>query len=226
MWGVKNTEQEAEWSENPALVAVSGGSGGTSPPTRGKRRPARPARSRCRNIPAHTGKTGPNAYPARTPPEHPRPHGENAKMLALAKLSSGTSPPTRGKRCWEIGAVCTSRNIPAHTGKTVGLSAEGGKHAEHPRPHGENDGMPRAGQCDYGTSPPTRGKLRREKARLDIARNIPAHTGKTSAWASHQRARPEHPRLHGENTTVGASAARGAGTSPPTRGKLLEDRRG
>ena len=50
---------------------------------------------------------------------------------------------------------------------------------EHPRARGENFGRWRFALRLVGTSPRTRGKLTHPNYSPDLARNIPAHAGKT-----------------------------------------------
>ena len=96
---------------------------GTSPPTRGKRRMPLQMVMILRNIPAHTGKTPTAERAAGSPPEHPRPHGENWARSCARWAACGTSPPTRGKRRCGRPRPGRGRNIPAHTGKTLFLSS-------------------------------------------------------------------------------------------------------
>ena len=73
-----------------------------------------------------------------------------------------------------------------------------------------------------GSSPLTRGKLRRRGCPRCQRRLIPAHAGKTA------RSRPQrprcraHPRSRGENGQDGHDEGAPAGSSPLTRGKLLQ----
>ena len=71
--------------------------GGSSPLTRGKRRPFRPRRLWRGLIPAHAGKTchcGDGDWTGRA---HPRSRGENAVSRVVAFFEKGSSPLTRGK---------------------------------------------------------------------------------------------------------------------------------
>ena len=71
--------------------------GGSSPLTRGKRRPPRLRRRHVRLIPAHAGKTSGTQPCASTRRAHPRSRGENRLMSAALCTSRGSSPLTRGK---------------------------------------------------------------------------------------------------------------------------------
>ena len=154
---------------------------GTSPLTRGKRPRSRNGLPIHRNIPAHTGKTLTHTKWRKLTPEHPRSHGENAGVIHMTGASDGTSPLTRGKRLAHSTLKTKQRNIPAHTGKTPPSKAQPRRTSEHPRSHGENNGQGCWRRPPGGTSPLTRGKPKGERAQAAYNRNIPAHTGKTTA---------------------------------------------
>ena len=76
-----------------------------------------------------------------------------------------------------------------------------------------------------GSSPLTRGKLRRRNVRARPARLIPAHAGKTVALRYRRTRLPAHPRSRGENVVADTKKFSRAGSSPLTRGKhRLADR--
>ena len=103
---------------NPGFCACKTYTCGTSPRTRGKRVGVLHPAARCRNIPAHAGKTTIYAPTSTTYPEHPRARGENAWKPSKARPNPGTSPRTRGKLPALVRASGAWRNIPAHAGKT------------------------------------------------------------------------------------------------------------
>ena len=70
---------------------------------------------------------------------------------------------------------------------------------EHPRSRGENFLLVRALFEIAGTSPLTRGKLVGVVQDEDLARNIPAHAGKTKTTEGDFELAKEHPRSRGEN---------------------------
>ena len=130
---------------------------GSSPLTRGKP-DALPHAGGCeRLIPAHAGKTGPQAdrpdrrlIPAhagktkndnhvrRPHPAHPRSRGENTGCPQTTHGSPGSSPLTRGKP----DAIRQDRHhhrlIPAHAGKTPPPATKRPPSTAHPRSRGEN----------------------------------------------------------------------------------------
>ena len=154
---------------------------------------------RRRNIPAHAGKTAPTYTEKTLSAEHPRACGENVAMPAAWAVEAGTSPRTRGKHRRKNPPNPTGRNIPAHAGKTSGLFTIPNHFEEHPRARGENAFRGGRQYVADGTSPRTRGKQGIAVSRIDNARNIPAHAGKTSAHCSMRWGRREHPRARGEN---------------------------
>ena len=118
--------------------------GGSSPLTRGKLVHDRHDGLGPRLIPAHAGKTPGTKFWYRFPAAHPRSRGENGTRRTQAVARSGSSPLTRGKLglkpAWEpiVGL------IPAHAGKTIGVSGFICGPPAHPRSRGENRrGRPR-----------------------------------------------------------------------------------
>ena len=100
-------------SDFPAFHSV-----GSSPLTRGKRRPrgwpARPARL----IPAHAGKTSMAVWKSSRETAHPRSRGENAGTSMEDMGAIGSSPLTRGKPVPALPTPPADGLIPAHAGKT------------------------------------------------------------------------------------------------------------
>ena len=89
----------------------------------------------------------------------------------------------------------------------------------HPRSRGENRFHDRGCRDADGSSPLTRGKL---VCVLRAASNrglIPAHAGKTRAFADESSGTAAHPRSRGENTTRVIATFSDCGSSPLTRGK-------
>ena len=96
----------------------------------------------------------------------------------------------------------------------------------HPRSRGENVAYSDVRSVYAGSSPLTRGKLRRRNVRARPARLIPAHAGKTVALRYRRTRLPAHPRSRGENVVADTKKFSRAGSSPLTRGKLLDRRVG
>ncbi len=144
--------------ENFELLAIGYLTQGTSPRTRGKLQHLNADGSDVRNIPAHAGKTIGRAACPFDLQEHPRARGENKFEASESPCTKGTSPRTRGKLKIVVMIGDSTRNIPAHAGKTNELANFHKPFQEHPRARGENFQIPVGGGSDFGTSPRTRGK--------------------------------------------------------------------
>ena len=112
--------------------------------------------------------------------------------------------------------------IPAHAGKTPRRSSSTSSNWAHPRSRGENAvDLPR-GSAIAGSSPLTRGKHDARQGRQRDRGLIPAHAGKTCPGNRSTRTTRAHPRSRGENHPRGRESTARCGSSPLTRGKLLE----
>ena len=192
---------------------------GTSPHTRGKQISDLKSSSFGRNIPAHAGKTGKLFEWIRCRREHPRARGENTHSVWVLRINPGTSPRTRGTLGKCLGMGCSTRNIPAHAGKTMPPGRERPFRPEHPRARGENNQSRLVWKILAGTSPRTRGKPWLAQVVAGRLRNIPAHAGKTPMMSLKTPAPVDHPRARGENGQCCVSSMTPRGTSPRTRGK-------
>ena len=131
----------------------------------------------------------------------------------------GSSPLTRGKRGREKAKAEALRLIPAHAGKTEKMVLIPSQTPAHPRSRGENVRTLGGGRAVAGSSPLTRGKRGREKAKAEALRLIPAHAGKTEKMVLIPSQTPAHPRSRGENVRTLGGGRAVAGSSPLTRGK-------
>ena len=131
---------------------------GSSPLTRGKRRPGARPPSPVGLIPAHAGKTPTWCTPTVACWAHPRSRGENANFLGAVVSSPGSSPLTRGKQVHAVRRWFRGGLIPAHAGKTCSSLIFFSFYGAHPRSRGENVSMAPLGAQGWGSSPLTRGK--------------------------------------------------------------------
>ena len=193
-------------------------------------------------IPAHAGKTGARARFSRRSRAHPRSRGENESAACASRWWMGSSPLTRGKRSARSRSSRTEGLIPAHAGKTELRTGHRGWHGAHPRSRGENPRQGRDGRERSGSSPLTRGKLYQhietrvisglipahagKRGGCDACPErwglIPAHAGKTDARVGLDGGDGAHPRSRGENLSSLAGRRAREGSSPLTRGKLLQ----
>ena len=193
---------------------------GSSPLTRGKQHPRHCRRGLHRLIPAHAGKTAPLLQLPQARAAHPRSRGENSARCMSAAGVVGSSPLTRGKLAGLLVFVGIFRLIPAHAGKTSLQTTCSSRHGAHPRSRGENFVADYVLFKAWGSSPLTRGKLRRRCPKHEGVRLIPAHAGKTATRRRTKSPQRAHPRSRGENSSLWRVAACSSGSSPLTRGKL------
>ena len=141
-------------------------------------------------------------------------------------MKLGSSPLTRGKPDDGRGQGVDVRLIPAHAGKTQNWIDKVNDAGAHPRSRGENRlGAHRRG-VEVGSSPLTRGKLKRHVHVAVVGRLIPAHAGKTTRSGESWSDPPAHPRSRGENDGERYTGDAQPGSSPLTRGKLWVARSG
>ena len=170
---------------------------GSSPRVRGKRW------ARTSNVPGRRA--------------HPRVCGENVEAAIASYQRAGSSPRVRGKRSGLQRHLAQRRLIPARAGKTTGGRPPSGAPWAHPRVCGENFVRPADGSGGHGSSPRVRGK--HGALRLHRDRLIPACAGKTVVATEACPSSRAHPRVCGENLTMGMYRLRPPGSSPRVRGK-------
>ena len=147
--------------------------------------------------------------------------GENPILHASSAAGSGSSPRVRGKPA--SPATCTWERglIPACAGKTGSPSARPGLWAAHPRVCGENITQVSPVMSSKGSSPRVRGKRVHSQKFIKAVRLIPACAGKTPRRRARRRPGGAHPRVCGENMSLGRYPHGGPGSSPRVRGKHL-----
>ena len=114
------------------------------------------------------------------------------------------------------------RFIPAYAGNTPVASCAPPPWPVHPRLRGEHGLVLDHVEIDAGSSPPTRGTQDRELLGVGGYRFIPAYAGNTGLLHRHVHRPTVHPRLRGEHMLCVAQAGDKIGSSPPTRGTLLQ----
>ena len=172
---------------------------GSSPLTRGKRRPPTTISPSRGLIPAHAGKTGHRQARRHPKTAHPRSRGENRRQRSAQPYSVGSSPLTRGKHVAAAARPARTRLIPAHAGKTASCTGLPAPSWAHPRSRGENA----VGEFRYP----------------NVSGLIPAHAGKTKDSMTDNDANAAHPRSRGENSRQVIPWLVARGSSPLTRGK-------
>ena len=202
----------------PRVVRVEG----SSPLTRGKPLLPLDPCGASRLIPAHAGKTIGGSLSPLPMTAHPRSRGENLSPSSWSHCRRGSSPLTRGKRIAKIAKRALGRLIPAHAGKTISSSRMYQNDAAHPRSRGENLSVRSPVASDSGSSPLTRGKPSHQARRNRGPGLIPAHAGKTRCLSRSTKCLRAHPRSRGENHVDLGARGCDVGSSPLTRGKLLQ----
>ena len=115
------------------------------------------------------------------------------------------------------------RIIPAYAGSTSTSTSRRLEIADHPRIRGEHVIFRDDQALSKGSSPHTRGAPARFLGGAWLWRIIPAYAGSTVHRRPHLRRRRDHPRIRGEHRFRAFSAPRRRGSSPHTRGALLQD---
>ena len=208
--------------ENSTSKPVSKAKPGSSPLTRGKRAPVGSMSFTRGLIPAHAGKTSRRRCRRWRAGAHPRSRGENAQGDHVARAVAGSSPLTRGKRFRVRSKQSFEGLIPAHAGKTFQAELEMIQERAHPRSRGENASQRAALDGPRGSSPLTRGKHAEQLPDLQGGGLIPAHAGKTRRGGAVGCRPRAHPRSRGENLHLVCAGLEDRGSSPLTRGKLVE----
>ena len=110
---------------------------GSSPHTRGTRRPESPLTPGLRFIPAYAGNApGPRTTSA-DGSVHPRIRGERGVSPTPHLRNHGSSPHTRGTRPLRVIVACVHRFIPAYAGNANGPRGPSWTDTVHPRIRGE-----------------------------------------------------------------------------------------
>ena len=175
-----------------------------------------------RLIPAHAGKTSSLSASRSRPWAHPRSCGDNLLLVLPSGSVQGSSPLVRGKQPGTPRGQPRARLIPAHAGKTRIARRTHCCRGAHPRSCEENSQEGLNYQTVTGSPPLTRGKPSRPANGSKLGRLIPAHAGKTQASRHRLPDREAHPRSRGENSTDWRKDSKLSGSSPLTRGKLLD----
>ena len=184
------------------------------------------AHGRLRFIPTHAG-NGASPTPVCSPPTvHPHARGERIFHLWSRSRRSGSSPRTRGTVRITRCSGPSERFIPTHAGNGRSCALRLARVAVHPHARGERGATGLNEFGSVGSSPRTRGTARNAASFGGVYRFIPTHAGNGPRGPSTAPRGPVHPHARGERGTARASARRGYGSSPRTRGTVSGLRRG
>ena len=193
---------------------------GSSPHTRGTRRPCSQSAAGQRFIPAYAGNARLLVPARRADAVHPRIRGERKLAKLPPEKVAGSSPHTRGTRAHGEHVRCASRFIPAYAGNAGSARAGACTAAVHPRIRGERDIVRAHVNSANGSSPHTRGTPRPQMMQGTRRRFIPAYAGNAPRPVRQRRQTPVHPRIRGERARLVASVDWISGSSPHARGTL------
>ena len=171
---------------------------GSSPHTRGLRRPGPGRRPRSR--------------------DHPRTRGVYTSSSSTWAAALGSSPHTRGLHEECPGNPDATGIIPAHAGFTDAVVNWLTNPKDHPRTRGVYLRSAVGCTVSAGSSPHTRGLRPRAHPGRGRGRIIPAHAGFTAAARQGLWRTRDHPRTRGVYTTGRFLCSQYFGSSPHTRG--------
>ena len=158
------------WSDHPRIrgeherrIGAPVGPVGSSPHTRGARINDIFRMKNEGIIPAYAGSTDPGAAAQKVQRDHPRIRGEHAVLSCPQTAGVGSSPHTRGARMKIYEGSKWIDIIPAYAGSTRRAGSGWGKASDHPRIRGEHRAGAALVAALAGSSPHTRGALRRRR---------------------------------------------------------------
>ena len=191
--------------EHPHQPVWWGPHPGSSPHTRGAQIEPASRKGLGRIIPAYAGST--NLWQIIKPQvaDHPRIRGEHAVAVVKFAWEGGSSPHTRGARSGDERVDRHGRIIPAYAGSTARWTTA---------------------NCPPGDHPRIRGEHRRPASQANrLCWIIPAYAGSTTCPGRSGCTAKDHPRIRGEHQVSNDTDESGLGSSPHTRGALLNGRR-
>ena len=171
---------------------------GSSPHTRGTRRPRVRSHKTRRFIPACAGNAAgadPRTGPASV---HPRMRGERVRWAAAPSSISGSSPHVRGMPACRFNNIDPDRFIPACAGNALDGISRKAVNTVHPRMRGEHRTYSFTTRVTTGSSPHVRGTLLQDRERLPPERFIPACAGNAPGRPGNAPLSAVHPRMRGE----------------------------
>ena len=149
---------------------------------------------------------------------HPRIRGERPVVVQAATGADGSSPHTRGTHGGSERGRAAFRFIPAYAGNATGGRETWSHSTVHPRIRGERPKVNCEAAYAAGSSPHTRGTLRKLISPHGSFRFIPAYAGNAQMPGPISRPHAVHPRIRGERSPPRTASMPHFGSSPHTRG--------
>ena len=149
--------------------------------------------------------------------------GRTQRLINGANEDQGSSPATRGGRKWLTENLIPAGLIPGYAGRTSTAGPLTRRCAAHPRLRGEDQPQHQFGRMPRGSSSATRGGHVRAVHHGRETGLIPGYAGRTVSARPHTRTPWAHPRLRGEDAWDNRWYLHPSGSSPATRGGLLDD---
>ena len=191
---------------------------GSSPHTRGTHPVLFHDCQQVRFIPAYAGNAVQQLAGRHVPAVHPRIRGERPGDQIVEASTFGSSPHTRGTQERQAPEGHSWRFIPAYAGNARRPLPHWKRTSVHPRIRGERVSCSCTSSRWPGSSPHTRGTLRRRSLAGKGARFIPAYAGNAEIDRIFWQGDAVHPRIRGERGAFLSVVIRGPGSSPHTRG--------
>ena len=154
---------------------------GSSPRTRGALGRPLDLKSPEGIIPAYAGSTAALHVQPGQRRDHPRVRGEHRESLPHLERYWGSSPRTRGALKDDPSTRQAVRIIPAYAGSTLKGDSANQAGEDHPRVRGEHSPPSSLNSPRWGSSPRTRGALRRAHVLPYLRGIIPAYAGSTKS---------------------------------------------
>ena len=164
--------------KHSSLVAVN--ASGSSPLSRGIPTALDISSAILWIIPALAGNTPALVAPFWPSSDHPRSRGEYKVDLTQSEKFRGSSPLSRGIRCYRGVRASRRRIIPALAGNTAAGRSTTRRPGDHPRSRGEYNGIKGPIMELKGSSPLSRGIQLRPLGGDNRSRIIPALAGNTN----------------------------------------------
>ncbi len=191
---------------------------GPSPRVRGAARRTGPRPVAAGTIPAGAGSRPARWARRRTPRDHPRGCGEQARRRSGGQGNAGPSPRVRGAVKSRTEDAALAGTIPAGAGSSSAVHPPPAPRGDHPRGCGEQRTVRTATALPPGPSPRVRGAGILRRRRRPRGGTIPAGAGSSFAVLLHNLYRKDHPRGCGEQPRIRCSSRPRWGPSPRVRG--------